>query len=170
MRAKKAEAYITPVRKPPHRHTNMAISNHGNASSKRVCMGSSQTIVICTYSTLIFMYFIFCDYIIPRGLWFVKGKYTISTKKFEKMQTVCKEGRKKYRSGTFFNFMSLRGTAHKGAQTPPLYEFPAWRLWDSALRPQTYSGLPAFRFLGRDKVLCKSVQNIRSVEIAMRYT
>jgi len=35
------------------------------------------------------------------------------------------EGRKKYRSGTFFNFMSLRGTAHKGAQTPPLYEFPA---------------------------------------------
>ena len=125
MRAKKAEAYITPVRKPPHRHTNMAISNHGNASSKRVCMGSSQTIVICTYSTLIFMYFVFCDYIIPRGLQFVKGKYTISTKKFEKMQTVCKEGRKKYRSGTFFNFMSLRGTAHKGAQTPPLYEFPA---------------------------------------------
>ena len=48
--------------------------------------------------------------------------------------------------------MSLRGTAHKGAQTPPLYEFPAWRSWDSALRPQTYSGLPAFRLLGRDKV------------------
>ena len=147
MRAKKAEAYITPVRKPPHRHTNMAISNHGNASSKRVCMGSSQTIVICTYSTLIFMYFVFCDYIIPRGLRFVKGKYTISTKKFEKMQTVCKEGRKKYRSGTFFNFMSLRGTAHKWSsrselrQTPPLYEFPAWRSWDSALRPQTYSSV-----------------------------
>ena len=149
MRAKKAEAYITPVRKPPHRHTNMAISNHGNASSKRVCMGSSQTIVICTYSTLIFMYFVFCDYIIPRGLRFVKGKYTISTKKFEKMQTVCKEGRKKYRSGTFFNFMSLRGTAHKRTNRGPLMNLPDQRenpldtprSGDSPLRAQTYSSV-----------------------------
>jgi len=149
MRAKKAEAYITPVRKPPHRHTNMAISNHGNASSKRVCMGSSQTIVICTYSTLIFMYFVICDYIIPRGLRFVKGKYTISTKKFEKMQTVCKEGRKKYRSGTFFNFMSLRGTAHKRTGRGPLMNLhdqrenplDTPRLWDSALGAQTDSSV-----------------------------
>ena len=27
----------------------------------------------------------------------------------------------------FSNFMSLRGTAHKGAQTPPLCELPAWK-------------------------------------------
>ena len=53
-----------------------------------------------------FHVFCFCEYIIPRGLRFVKRKYTISTKKFEKMQTVCMEGRKKHRSGAFFNFMS----------------------------------------------------------------
>jgi|GEM_PF-1894302 len=37
--------------------------------------------------------------------------------------------------------MSLRGTAHKGAQSPPLYGFPAWRKWDSPLRAQTDSSL-----------------------------
>jgi len=76
--------------------------------------------------------------------------------------------KKKVPDGTFFKFMSLRGTAHKGAQSPPLCEFPAYRSGDSALRPQTDSGLPAFRLLGRDKILCKSVQNVRSVETAVK--
>ena len=77
------------------------------------------------------------------------------------------EGRKTP-EGVFQNLCPYAGRAHKGAQSPPLCEFLAKRSWDSALRPQTDSGLPAFRLLGRDKVQCKSVQNARSVETAVR--
>ena len=66
--------------------------------------------------------------------------------------------KKKVPDGTFFNFLCPARTAHKGAQTPPLCELPAKnRSGDSALGPQTDSGLPTFGFLGRDKVRCKSV-------------
>ena len=45
---------------------------------------------------------------------------------------------------------------------------PALRKWDSPLRAQTDSGLPTFRFLERDKVQCKSVQIVCSLQTAVR--
>ena len=87
----------------------------------------------------------------------------------------CKFGRKKNALTVIFQFLCPNAgdcfatpTAHKGAQSPPLCEFLAKRSWDSALRPRTDSGLPAFRFLGRDKVQCKSVQIVRSLQTAVR--
>ena len=56
--------------------------------------------------------------------------------------------------------MSLRGTAHKRMPgAAPSYESPRPRSGDSPLRAQTDSGLPAFRFLGRDKVWVQSCLN-----------
>ena len=69
----------------------------------------------------------------------------------------------------------LRGRRTKGLRCRPFVNsrnqrkcpLDSSRSGDSALRPRTDSGLPAFTSFGRDKVLCKSVQIVRSVGIAV---
>ncbi len=81
-------------------------------------------------------------------------------------------GRKKDAAGVF-SFHGLRGRAHKKG-TPgasPSYESsPPLRSGDSALWPQTDSGVPACRPLGRDKIGCKSVQIVSSLYVAVETT
>ena len=66
-----------------------------------------------------------------------------------------------------FQFYVLRGRRTKGLKRRPFVNCRLGnRSWDSALRPQTNSGLPAFISLGRDEVGYKSVQIVRSVVTA----
>ncbi len=73
----------------------------------------------------------------------------------------------------FFKFNGLRGRAHKkgtpGA-SPSCESSPPLRSGDSASRPQTDSGVPACRPLGRNKIECKSVQIVSSLYVAVETT
>ena len=100
--------------------------------------------------------------------------------------TFGREGRKKYLTVLFSNFyMSCADgafvdclrvqtdscptrTAHKGAQTPPLCELPAWKSFGGlGLKASDTQRFARGRPFGRYKVQCKSFQIARSLQVAV---
>ena len=64
--------------------------------------------------------------------------------------------------------MPLRGAAHKGAQTPPLCELPAYKSHVGlGLKASDIQQFSRGRPFGRYEVQCKSVQIARSLQIAV---